>query len=134
MCGYRPESSIAEKFHAMVQRDVLNSRMKDFADIWYLSQHFEFQGKALADAIASTFNSRELPVPLKPIAFSAEFVQREDKQKQWKAFLRRTSPEGIPTDFAQIVGDIAAFLSPVLEHLAGGQSLPGYWPASGPWQ
>lgn len=42
MLGYRPESSIAEKLQAMVVRDVLNSRMKDFADLWYLSRHFDF--------------------------------------------------------------------------------------------
>ena len=39
MLCYQPETSIAEKFHAMVQHNMLNSRMKDFYDIWYLSNH-----------------------------------------------------------------------------------------------
>ncbi len=42
MQGYRPESTIAEKFQAMIDRDVQNSRMKDFADLWFLCSHFDF--------------------------------------------------------------------------------------------
>lgn len=36
--GYTMESSIAEKFQAMVKLGDLNSRMKDFYDIWFLSR------------------------------------------------------------------------------------------------
>jgi len=43
--GYTMESTIAEKFQAMVRLGVLNSRMKDFYDIWWLSRNFDFGGK-----------------------------------------------------------------------------------------
>jgi predicted nucleotidyltransferase component of viral defense system len=131
---YRQETAIAEKLHAMVERGVLNSRMKDFADIWYLSQHFDFKGQTLADAIVSTFARRELTIPAEPIAFTAEFAQRDDKQTQWKAFIRRSSPEGLPNQFEQVVDGIAAFAAPILSHLAAGQPIPGRWQAPGPWQ
>lgn len=131
---YQRETSIAEKLHAMVERGVLNSRMKDFADIWYLSQHFDFDGQTLADAIASTFARWDLDVPTEPIAFTAEFVQRNDKQAQWKAFIRRSSPEGLPSQFEQVVDGIAAFLAPVLSHLVVGQLTPRRWKSPGPWQ
>lgn len=134
MMGYRPESSIAEKLQAMVARDVLNSRMKDFADIWYFSRHFDFDGSVLADAIAGTFEQRNTPIPANPPAFAAEFAQREDKQAQWKAFLRRSTPEGVPDDFAETVADIATFLKPILAHLASDQPLPQHWQAPGPWK
>jgi hypothetical protein len=134
MRGYRPESSIAEKLQAMVARDVLNSRMKDFADLWYLSRHFDFDGPVLAQAIASTFERRSTPVPANPTAFSGEFAQREDKQAQWKAFMRRSRPEGVPDEFAEVVGGVADFLGPVLSHLAADQPPPTHWQAPGPWQ
>jgi len=134
MTGYRPESSIAEKLQAMVARDVLNSRMKDFADLWYLSRHFDFDGPVLAQAITGTFERRNTPIPASPTAFSAEFAQREDKQAQWKAFLRRSRPEGVPGEFSEAVANVAAFLGPILAHLAADKLLPQRWQAPGPWQ
>lgn len=134
MTGYRPESSIAEKLQAMVARDVLNSRMKDFADLWYLSRHFDFDGSMLAQAIAATFERRNTPIPANPTAFGAEFAQRDDKQAQWRAFLRRSTPEGVPDKFAEAVACVAAFLGPILAHLVADQPMPQRWQAPGPWQ
>ena len=48
--GYTMESTIAEKFQAMVKLGILNSRMKDFYDVWLLSHLFDFKGEMLADA------------------------------------------------------------------------------------
>jgi hypothetical protein len=42
--GYPRETAIAEKFEAMVKLGTLNSRMKDFYDIWLLSRQFDFDG------------------------------------------------------------------------------------------
>ncbi|MCP4375044.1 MAG: nucleotidyl transferase AbiEii/AbiGii toxin family protein [bacterium] len=131
---YRRETAIAEKLHAMTERGVLNSRMKDFADIWYLSQHFDFDGQTLSDAIASTFARRELAVPASPIAFGTDFAQRDDKQAQWKAFIRRSCPEGLPIQFGQVVEGIATFGAPVLSHLAASGPMPRCWQAPGPWR
>ncbi|MGM0664961.1 MAG: nucleotidyl transferase AbiEii/AbiGii toxin family protein, partial [Thermodesulfobacteriota bacterium] len=41
--GYTMESTVAEKFQAMVKLGLLNSRMKDFYDIWFLSRRFDFK-------------------------------------------------------------------------------------------
>ncbi len=45
LLGYTPESAIAEKFQAMIELDLANTRIKDFYDIWLLSQNLEFQGE-----------------------------------------------------------------------------------------
>ena len=66
---YSRESAIAEKFEAMVKLGVLNSRMKDFYDIWLLSRQFDFAGAKLAEAIRLTFERRETAVPAKVEAF-----------------------------------------------------------------
>ena len=57
--GYTMESTIAEKFQAMVKLGLFNSRMKDFYDIWLLSRHFGFEGKTLAEAIRLTLSSKD---------------------------------------------------------------------------
>ncbi len=49
--GYTKESSIAEKTVAMISRGIPNSRMKDFYDIWLLSDNYEFDGKQMHEAL-----------------------------------------------------------------------------------
>ena len=44
LLAYSRETAIAEKFEAMVKLGELNSRMKDFFDIWLLSRSFDFDG------------------------------------------------------------------------------------------
>lgn len=58
LLSYTQESAIAEKFEAMVKLGVINSRMKDFYDIWMLSRQFNFNGAQLAEAINLTFNPK----------------------------------------------------------------------------
>lgn len=55
---YPKETVVAEKFEAMVKLGLANSRMKDFYDIWTLSQEFDFDGSVLSAAILATFNRR----------------------------------------------------------------------------
>ena len=48
---YSLESAIAEKLEAIVKLGTLNSRMKDFYDIWALSRRFDFDGSNRTFAI-----------------------------------------------------------------------------------
>lgn len=132
--AYSRESVIAEKLEAMVTLGEGNSRMKDFADLWFLARHFGFDGRGLAEAVRSTFHHRRTSLQVQPIALTPAFAQIEAKQAQWKAFLRRSSPEGTPADLAEVVDTIASFLLPILAHLAADEPLPCTWDAPGPWQ
>ncbi|MBC7258743.1 MAG: nucleotidyl transferase AbiEii/AbiGii toxin family protein [Chloroflexi bacterium] len=134
MLGYSRESAIAEKLHAMVHRGAINSRMKDFYDIWLLASRFDFQGTTLADAIASTFQQRRTAIPEAPIAFGAKFSGDLDKQAQWTAFLRRTRIQDAPRTLGETIQVIAAFLGPVLEALSQERIFNSQWPAGGPWR
>jgi len=58
ICRDVPETVVAEKAEAMVHLGNLNSRMKDFYDIWRLSQQFEFNNSVLGEAIRQTFDNR----------------------------------------------------------------------------
>mgnify|MGYP006297255223 CR=1 FL=1 len=57
--GYTRESAIAEKYQAIVYLGVVNSRMKDFYDIWSLATRFAFDGLILAQAVQATFRQRQ---------------------------------------------------------------------------
>lgn len=126
---YPPESSIAEKFQAMVNLGELNSRMKDFYDIWLLSRQHEFRLDTLWGAIESTFRRRETEIP-ETNPFSAVFV--DSKQPQWQAFRRRLGQDHVPEAFSEVVEAVVEFLSPVLAGTA--VDTPRYiWRPPGPW-
>jgi hypothetical protein len=128
---YSRESAIAEKFETMVKLGVLNSRMKDFFDIWLLSRQFNFEGPKLAEAIRLTFDQRETPLPTEIEAVTPSFI--EAKQIQWAAFKRRLHQEHVPDGFGKIAKGIKDFLWPVVHTVSSGQVPPKTWIAPGPW-
>lgn len=67
LSGYPRETVVAEKFQAMVYLRTLNSRMKDFYDVWLLANQFTFDGALLAKAVAATFANRETAIDVAPI-------------------------------------------------------------------
>jgi len=130
---YPRETVIAEKLEAMVALGQPNSRMKDFADIWFLSPHFAFDGKTTARAIAQTFACRGTAMPSIPLALTPEFASDASKQMQWSAFIRRTSPQGVPAELSEVVSNIAAFIGPIAKAIAAGVDFAGAWQPKGPW-
>jgi hypothetical protein len=131
--GYSRESTVAEKFQAMVYLGEVNSRMKDFYDVWFLATHFDFAGALLARAIRQTFQRRGTALPLAPAAFSQAFAQNIEKQAQWTAFIRRHQLENAPATLEEAVRDIAVFLQPLAQALAAGQPFDRQWLPGGPW-
>jgi hypothetical protein len=90
LLGYTPESTIAEKFQAIVALDMVNTRMKDFHDIWLLLTKLDLDKTSLRSAIHTTFQRRHTELPKQvPIALSHAFVKNETKKRQWQAFLRK---------------------------------------------
>ena len=88
---YRRETVIAEKFQAMTELGPINSRLKDFYDIWLLSRQFTFEGPLLADAISRTFEKRGTQVDPSPVALSVGFLTDNMRQRQWAGFLKRSA-------------------------------------------
>lgn len=135
MMGYTRESSIAEKFHAMAKRELLNSRMKDFFDIWVLSRHFEFDGDVLSQAIAETFTHRGMKVPSEPVALTTAFSDHPQKNMQWQAFLRKQRLKSqAPESLRVVVDHVTIFLGPVIRAMALNAPGPVKWLPGGPWQ
>ena len=105
---------VADKFEAMVKLGIANTRMKDFHDIWFLSQRFEFDGPTLRKAIDATFARRQTNLPPLPEALTDAFGNDPTKQVQWAAFLRRNSLTGLPERFSEVVDGLRNFFEPVL--------------------
>lgn len=132
--GYRRESSIAEKLEAMTKLGRLNSRMKDFYDVWFLSRQFDFEGERLAAAIKQTFEARGTPLQARPDALSGAFAADNGKITQWRAFVRKSRIEGAPTAFGEVVVAVAAFLGPVAVALAQGSPFVSRWTPPEGWR
>ena len=128
---YSRESSIAEKFEVMIKLGVLNSRMKDFYDIWLLSRQFDFDGARLAEAIRLTLERRGTALPTEIEAFTEAFI--DAKQIQWTTFWKRLQQDHVPVSFKEVTTAVDGFLAPVVAAISSGKPSPTNWIASGPW-
>jgi predicted nucleotidyltransferase component of viral defense system len=128
--AYQKETVIAEKFQAMVDLGIANSRMKDFFDLWTLAKEFEFDGLLLANAIEATFNRRETQIPKEaPLALTSEFADDASKQNQWKAFSNKLE---LNESLADVTESISMFLMPCVASIHDGKPFEFRW-ENGEW-
>lgn len=132
--AYPAETVIAEKFQAMVALGIANTRMKDFYDVWLLSEKHQFDGVTLASAIAATFARRGTPLPADtPLALSEHFAHDQAKQAQWRAFIERGRLRDAPTDLGLVLQRIGAFVLPAARAATGAEPFSASWIPSGGW-
>jgi hypothetical protein len=131
--GYTMESTVAEKFQAMVKLGLFNSRMKDFYDIWFLSCRFDFKGETLIEAIEKTFEKRKTSLISEPSIFNPTFMKDDTKQAQWQGFIKKTKLTDAPTSFEDVAVGIKIFLQPVVVAMINRQTFQLFWAAPGPW-
>ena len=111
LLGYARETVVAEKFQAMVALGLANSRMKDYYDLWVISQTLEIDRSRLAEAISATFARRRTPIPdAVPDGLSRAFAEDVFKRRQWEAFKRDLGVD--PGPLGSVVGTLEAFLMP----------------------
>ena len=133
--GYPPESVISEKFEAMVKLGLLNSRMKDFYDIWLMMRQFNFSGSNLAEALRRTFEHRKTDLPKECPLFAEEiYDEKSDRQTLWKAFLKKGDIKHAPEKLAITAKEIENFLVKPLNAVKKAHEFMGEWKAPGPWK
>jgi hypothetical protein len=132
--GYSRESAIAEKYQTMVYLGEINSRMKDFYDIWLLATQFSFDGPILAQAIHETFCWRQTALLVAPVAFTDAFAKSSQKGQQWAAFTSRHHLNDVSVDLYETIQMISAFLLPVSETLSDDRPFDRHWSPGGPWR
>jgi hypothetical protein len=131
--GYSRESAIAEKFQVMVYLGEINSRMKDFYDVWLLATEFQFDGLVLAQAIRQTFEWRQTTFSTDPVAFTDAFARNPEKEMQWRAFVDRHRLQDAPDTLYETVQMLSAFLLPIVQALSDGTPFDRRWSPGGPW-
>ncbi len=108
---YSLESVIAEKFEAMLRLSTINSRMKDFYDIFIISDIKDFDGRVLQEAIFSTLQKRGTPLEANPAVFTKKFIDDEIRLRRWEGYLKRIGKDVI--EFPRVMERINTFLHPI---------------------
>jgi predicted nucleotidyltransferase component of viral defense system len=131
--AYRPETSIAEKLHAMVVLGEANSRLRDYFDIYALATQRRFQSTPLIAAVRATFARRDTPLPsFPPAGLTRDFALQAGKQAQWRAFIERTGASA-PPELTAVIEMIGLFLDPIVSAAHSGEVPDLTWPPGGPW-
>ena len=128
---YSLESTIAEKFDALLQRMELTSRMKDIYDIYYLAQTFDFDGCLLQQAIYETLSNRGTYYEQHSFERIIALSSNRDISTRWQQYLRRSKLPEMQLD--QVMLGISDFLGPIWNAIIGQDVLSQHWPPSGPW-
>ncbi len=133
--AYSRYSVIAEKFQAIVMLGMVNTRMKDFFDLWTLARSFDFDGRVLCQAIKMTFERRETEVPsTAPLALTPEFYEDRTKQSQWDAFLKRSQLAAQSTTLDEVAAVLRDFLLPPASAVVEGKPFDAHWMPTTGWQ
>ena len=111
--AYSLESSIVEKLEAIVKNGFLNSRYKDFYDIYVLSEKYPFNYEKLNNAVTETFTNRNTPITMDTPAFSNEFLSDSIHQTRWNSFLKKKRAL-IPVSMNDAISRIRTFVTPLL--------------------
>ncbi len=122
---YSLESTIAEKFDAILQRFELTGRMKDFYDIYYLAKTFDFDGAKLQTAIFETLQRRGTSYDRDSFKRIAALAEDEDMQKRWKYFLKNIKDD--TPEFTLVIDEIRTFLEPVFEAIVNEDEWQKEW-------
>lgn len=113
--GYSPESAASEKLETIIKLGSLNSRMKDFYDLWVMLRRFKFDAARLVLAISKTFNHRNTPIPRSLPLFHEEIYDaNSDRQHLWKSFLIKEEIVKAPEELHMVAGEIEKFF---IEHI-----------------
>lgn len=125
---YSLETTIAEKIDAILNLMEFSSRMKDYYDICYLSNEFDFDGSLLTEAMKKTFSNRDHSFTAEQFEQVMAFGSDEAMQKKWKAFCRKTD---IKIDnYSAVLQMIRAFLSEPFAAAVEGDKFTKRWSAT----
>ena len=105
---YSVETTVAEKLDAILSLMEFSSRMKDYYDLYYIANKFDFDGAVLTDALRKTFANREHNFTIEQFEQVMSFGDDAAMQKKWKAFVRKINTK--TDDYSTILKTIRIFL------------------------
>jgi len=129
---YSLETTIAEKIDAILSLMEFSSRMKDYYDIYYLANKFDFDGATLTEALRKTFENRGHTFTAEQFELVTAFDSDEAMQKKWKAFVRKIDTK--TDDYSTIKKTIKVFLTKPFTAAVGDKEFTEKWSANnGEW-
>ena len=129
---YSIETMVAEKIDAILSLMEFSSRMKDYYDIYYLANKFDFDGKVLNEALRKTFSNRGHNFTEEQFNQVMCFDDDAAMQKKWKAFVRKIDTK--TDDYSTVLKTIKAFLTKPFRTSVGDKEFTGKWSAvNGEW-
>lgn len=132
--AYAPESVVAEKLEAIVVFGDRNSRIKDFFDLQYIADRFEFDLATLSRAVRETFSRRGTPLPTEvPFGLTYAYWRSPERAAHLRAFARRAGIEVESDPGPRVVASLRPFLLPVLENARERGDVASTWRA-GAWR
>ncbi len=129
---YSIETTVAEKIDAILSLMEFSSRMKDYYDIYYLANKFDFDGNVLSEALRRTFQNREHNFTVEQFEQVMSFDEDTAMQKKWKAFVRKIGTK--TDDYSTVLKTIKVFLTKPFTAAVGGKEFTPKWSANnGEW-
>mgnify|MGYP002543431251 FL=1 len=129
---YSIETTVAEKFDAILSLMEFSSRMKDYYDIYYLASKFDFDGVTLTEALKKTFENRGHSFTIAQFEQVMTFDNDDAMQKKWKAFIRKIDTK--TDDYSTVLKTIKEFLTKPFTAAAKGKEFTEKWSATnGEW-
>ena len=122
---YSLESAMAEKFDAIIKRMTATSRMKDFYDIYYWSQMYEYDGRVLQEAVFETLQHRGTPYEKDSIEQIKAFAENSYLVTLWNNYY--PGPGIDKPKFSEVVVQIDVFLGPVFSAILKEEEFFGQW-------
>ena len=122
---YSIETTVAEKFDAMLILMEFSSRMKDYYDLYYIANKFNFDGAVLTEALRKTFANREHSFTLEQFEQVMRFGDDLAMQKKWKAFVRKINTKA--DDYSTVLKTIRIFLEKPFTAAVGNKRFTERW-------
>ena len=113
VAAYSLETVVAEKFQTMIDRGTINSRMKDFFDVYTILKSGKVDSKLLKEAVAEVFENRGTKEDPDSVVFSDGFAQDQMRQAMWKTYLKKIKYED-ELPFADVMGVVREVLRPMM--------------------
>ena len=111
--AYSLETVVAEKFQTMIDRGTINSRMKDFFDVYSILKAGKVDEALLKEAVIEVFANRGTELDADNVVFTDDFAQDGMRQTMWKAYLKKIKyKEELP--FTEVMDVIRERLQPMM--------------------
>lgn len=129
---YSVETTVAEKLDAILFLMEFSTRMKDYYDLYYLANKFDFDGTVLTEAIKKTFRNRERHYTIEQFEQIMTFEANNGMPQKWNNFARKLHTG---TDsFQTILTVIRTFISVPFQAVLDEEDFSLTWSSvSGEW-